>query len=465
LFIVALALVIAFAVIWIATVVGLFLSFPYLSYFSPDQHFLSTLGVFNILFIVGLILFNVISFFTRLISGTRVPAKWRTGIGIFWFLNLFSLAFVAVHFIRDFGSEAEVVEKIDAGFDGSDTLRLQVAGGNYHSQLLNIADELYLTEEELTSVNVRLAVEKTDGETFELTRKAISRGKTQEEARLLAERAVYHIGQEQGQTLVFSPSFSIKKGGKWRNQQIELLLRVPAGKFLIMDKSITWILHDVEVDERGVTPWSYPGNIWKMGEDGLICMNCKKEGQDEEKLSFKDFSRIKVDGDLKVVVEQGGEFDLRLLGKEHYIEQVDVAMFDQTLTISSRLDDPSSPVRAHVVMPRLVSFEADATDDIRIRGFKQERMELTGKGNHEIKALLEVDSLIVNLDERGKMDLRGKYSYMKAQVQKRARLDAEKAQIREADISAREGSRIKLGVVEKITPQKDDDSRIDVRKE
>lgn len=458
-------MVIAFAVIWISTVVGLFFSFPYLSYFNPDQPFLSVLGVLNVLFIVGLILFNIISFFTRLISGTRVPAKWRTGIGVFWVLNLISLGFVASQLLREFSSGADVAKEIDLGFVSSDTLRLQSAEDSYRSQLFQIDDELFLTEEELISANVGLTIEKAEGENFELTQKSFARGKNLDEARSLAEKADYSIGNDQRQILILSPNFSIKKGEKWRVQKIEMVLRVPVGKFLILDEAVNRILHNADVDDSGISPWNYPGNTWKMGEDGLICLECKEAGQDEESLSFKDFSRIKVDGDLKVVIEQGRDFSIRLLGREHYIEQVDVAQFDQTLAISSRLDNPSSPVRAHVIMPQLASLETDATDDIRIRGFQQGRMELTGKGRHEIRALLEVDSLIISLEEHGKMDLRGKFNYLKAQVQGRGRLDAEKAQVREADVSARGGSRIKLGVVGKITPQKDDDSRIDVRKD
>ena len=89
-------------------------------------------------------------------------------------------------------------------------------------------------------------------------------------------------------------------------------------------------------------------------------------------------------------------------------------------------------------------------------------MQLTLSGKQELKADVAIDSLILIQEGDNKVDLRGSFAFLRAALSGNAKLDAEKAEVSEADISASGTSKVKLGAVAKLAKQAEESSQVSV---
>ncbi|HMG13794.1 MAG TPA: hypothetical protein VK590_00035, partial [Saprospiraceae bacterium] len=113
-----------------------------------------------------------------------------------------------------------------------------------------------------------------------------SNGITQEEANELANSVTYEIKQD-GKRLILPRYFQIPKGKVWRNQKVKVTIYVPEGKYLKVTDRAERFVHKLETaaDEDGY--YEYSGHMWKMGKEGFIDMNPKKDEDhdvDEEEI-------------------------------------------------------------------------------------------------------------------------------------------------------------------------------------
>lgn len=108
---------------------------------------------------------------------------------------------------------------------------------------------------------------------FELVIHKYSEGSTREEAEMLAREIRFQIVQE-GNRLIIPGSFMIGHDQKWRAQEIDLELYVPAGKVVDLDESTREILENVENEQNTYDP-EMAGRRWLMGRDMLNCIDCQ----------------------------------------------------------------------------------------------------------------------------------------------------------------------------------------------
>ena len=455
------ALVIGFAVSWIVSIVGIFYTLPFFDYLQPDNRLSSVLGALNILFIIGIPIVAIVLFIARLLFGTRMQNAWRLGMLGFFFLNVASFSIVATNLIRQFSAGTKITREIDLSGVASDTLSITLNSNPYEEVWQFLGDEFQITDEELVVNNIHLDIEKSSGEEIELIENIYSRGNNMSEANLLAGKVNLDLVVAENGVQI-PANLAIPKGDTWRHQHVSYTLKVPEGKSIRLDGSINRIFHSVDIDDPNeFHPWDNRNEVWTMGEDGLACTSCLKD-QEDSQLSYKDFSKLKIDGKMKVYIDQGDQYKVRLTGRKHYTEKVDIIQMEETLIISTELEHTSSPIRLYITMPQLASIDSEDTDDIRIQGFKAPSMTMSNRGRYEVKAYIDVDSLMLTQIGRNELDIRGNCNYLNANLRERARLDAEKISIREVDISATEASRAKLAVIETIRQQSDERSKITV---
>ena len=178
-----------------------------------------------------------------------------------------------------------------------------------------------------------------------------------------------------------------------------------------------------------------------MEEDGLVCNDCEghsKENNNE--LTFSDFSKVHIDGLMKVEIEKGDQYRVRVTGKEAYTKKVEVNQMAETLHISTDLTRTGSPIRVYLTMPKLEAISVENTDDVKINGFEEKRMSIRNDGKHDIKAFVNVDSLTIKQKGRNELDIRGSGKFVKADLEGRTKLDAEHFAVNNAIIDLRIGS-------------------------
>lgn len=434
---------------------------PFFDYLQPDRPLRSVVGILNILFIIGIPIVSIILFIARLLFGTRMNKQWRLGmIGLFS-INMVSLSYVSTQLARQFSSGTEITQNVDLSATNPDTVNISLGDDAYEHLWFYVGDELQLTDKELVSSNICLNIKKGEGNDIELKQQIYARGLNITEAGDIARKVNVPI-QVSEAGIVIPPNFIIPKGEKWRNQTVELILYLPENKSVKLDASLRNRLHSVIVDDpNDFSPWHNRNEIWTMGDQGLACTSCLKD-QDDAQLSFKDFTKLKIDGKMKVQINQGDEYKVNLNGRKHYTEKVEVVQMDETLLVSTELERTSSPIRLYITMPQLTDIETEYTDDIHIQGFKASNMNMKSKGRYEVKAYIDVDSLNLTQIDRNEVDIRGKCNYLSAYLEDRAELDAEKISIREVDINAIDRSRAKLAVIDTLRQRSDERSKITV---
>ncbi|MFN8715287.1 MAG: PspC domain-containing protein [Bacteroidota bacterium] len=135
-----------------------------------------------------------------------------------------------------------------------------------------------ITKEGMKFGTTKLNIFPSKSGEFELVIHKYSQGSTRVEAEQLANEIRFQLVQE-GNRLIIPGSFMIGHDQKWRAQEIELELYVPAGKVVDLDESTREILKNVDNEQNTYDP-KMAGRRWLMGRDMLNCIDC--QGLDTE---------------------------------------------------------------------------------------------------------------------------------------------------------------------------------------
>lgn len=459
LIIIAFALMLAFAVSWIASMIGLFFSFPFFNFILPEKPILPMVGTVNILTIIGVPLVALILVVMRSLFHFRMHPNWRAGLWSFWVLNIVSLVLLGIFVGRQFGSGTEMNPRVGAIINPMDTLRIELADNPYQHVWQYIGDDLQISGDRLISNDVFLKIEKSRDEDFELLQSNFSRGENMGEASQLASEIRYQPKIENN-ILVLPQNFHINKGEKWRNQKIYLTLKVPVGKAVHLSDDVNDIIRNTKESEGSPHIWHHNNKKWTMQEDGLSCLDCDQRYNGKKLSSYVNFSKLHLEGGMKVEITRSPNFSVRMTGRPHYTDRFDFAQMGETLSVTSDLNHHSSPVRLYITMPKLNFVAAEDTDDIKISGFEQQQMTIQNKSKYDVKAFVNIDSLTLKQTGRGEIDVRGEGNYLSANLDDRARLDTEHYSVSVAEITATHHSRASIAVADTVRQVADSSSKI-----
>jgi phage shock protein PspC (stress-responsive transcriptional regulator) len=452
---------------WISTVVGLLFAWPLLEFFMPDRPLLAMLGAFNVLAIIGMLMLALVLFVTRLLYGTRMGSPWRTGLMAFWILNVVSFFLVASLTAREFSHGTSSDIEMVLNEVTSDVLTVKLAPRIQEDNWFSMDDEMRLVSDGLATNEVHIVLEKASSDVFEMTVVKAARGRDANQAKQRANAISFHpeiVNNE----LILPYEIIIPKGEKWRVQDVDVILKIPVGKSVTFAEDTQYRVQRAFKANDDVMIWYNPGHVWTMTDEGLICPTCPQEESEDynetSKLSttYSGFNKVYVEGLIKVYASQGNDFEVELDGEEQYTNQVSIDVQDNELRVITDLESTSSPLRLYITMPELVAFHSEGTEDVRLQDFHGERLEVNVQGKYELKADVRVDSLYLIQEGPQKVDLRGQYSFLNAELSNEARLDGEKAAISSAQIKAQNNSRIELGSIPQLTQEIDESSKIDL---
>ncbi len=384
--------------------------------------------------------------------------RMSAGIWSVWTINVISLALLGSITGRQFSSGEIERQSIAVEVAASDTLNLQLLDQIDVSSIVNLG-HVKLDDDKLYLDRVHLSILRSKSGKYEMEVHKSSRGRNMEEAAFLANEIRYDLIQQEN-SLVMPRSFIIEQNGKYRGQSVELILRVPDGAMLTLDKDLYRLLETIDVHEHQITPWGHRGKVWKMGVEGLICIDCPESKVGDESFTFKDFTKLQIEGKMKVEINRSDEFRIHLTGKEVYTRKVEVVQTKEHLSISGDLKNPNSPVRLYIDLPYLEELDLDQTDDVKISGFVQSSMRIKSESKDDLKAYINVDSLHLSMKDRTEFDIRGSGKYLKANLHNRSRLDCEHYTVDVATINTQNYSRASVSVVDTLYKNRQNDSRI-----
>jgi phage shock protein PspC (stress-responsive transcriptional regulator) len=286
---------------WIATSGVLVYGFPYLSYFSPEGIFSDGWIFLSALLFLGIPIVTVILFLLRHLFKLQINRWLYVGLWGAWVLNAMGFGFLGAEFGKAFNAERDITKSYDISTTETTPLQLEI-GKNVIGQNKMQFDGLRLGDDFLVDENIKLTIEKADGNAIQLEQTNTSHGQNFEQAEQYAREINYNPITETNR-LVLPPHFLIPKGKKFRGQEVGLTLKIPVGKSFEFASNTNDLYMSIREKRNGKTS-RYDedfeqGQVWKMTEKGLKCeKNCpansssfdreETEAKEERENAIKD---------------------------------------------------------------------------------------------------------------------------------------------------------------------------------
>lgn len=205
---------------------------------------------------IALILFSVrIAFNTH-----KINKMVSYGLLVVWLGGLSIGIFYIAKITTEFKEDAEFTQNIPVKkyaaynleidksmfFSKEDSLHYRLNSSEYTGRVI----QTDLDGPFVSPKNVSIRIEKSDDENSSLTESYSSQGLNFETALYHAKNIQYAFKQKDS-VLRFSPQLHLKKNTNWRNQSVELILRVPVGARLNINRDLDRYLQDYSLWDCG----------------------------------------------------------------------------------------------------------------------------------------------------------------------------------------------------------------------
>lgn len=203
-----------------------------------------------------------------------------------WIIALFFSSYFAVEALSQFRESGTLKEIKELKLSPTKTYYLT---GNNNKHYEYDVDSVYSEKMGLTQKvvvktdgkniffdDIRINIEKSDGNELKLISLYTSNGKDIESAIRSAENISYTFKQEDS-LLIFDKFFYLKNGSYWRNPGVELTLLVPENSKLYIKDNIDYRIYNIY--SGGCKRDEASRVFWTMKKDGMVC---EKEQETEE---------------------------------------------------------------------------------------------------------------------------------------------------------------------------------------
>ena len=183
-------------------------------------------------------------------NGCRMVFKFERirhlGLTIFniWIVAVVFLAFFVLSTARNYRMKEEKRMEISFEKQNADTLCLTLRAEDPEMKFLE--DEKYaffndmkvvIADDKELLLVPRIRIEESDDSLFSVSQVLQARGQTTAEARQNLALLRYQVSSR-GSTLMIGPYARLPKGDCWRGQDADLIIKVPKGKFVRVDKDL-----------------------------------------------------------------------------------------------------------------------------------------------------------------------------------------------------------------------------------
>lgn len=214
-----------------------------------------------------------------LFIGTKLVFRYKTNntaiglsmVGV-WLIALVALVVVSAGQVGNFKSKSSMTDSNTISCDSCQTLYLQLAENKYddYAELdfdINDFRIVVVDGEEVMMGQPRLDVVRSGNENFSISVKKSARGRTREAAKESTEDIIY-IYDVKDSTVLFSPYFLLDENGKWRDQDVDITVKVPEGKAIYLGEDMIEIIHDIE-NVSNTWDGDMVEKTWEMKPEGL----------------------------------------------------------------------------------------------------------------------------------------------------------------------------------------------------
>lgn len=222
----------------------------------------------------------------KILFKIRYSNRWlNLGAGVIWLIGFIITFYVGMKTGSDFGKEAKVRENITVQQHDTLYLTLNALALNYEELYVNEDDDHVVVRRRHDDYMIgkhnnmkyllghaQLNIIKSQTDRIEMVVVKEAKGYEKKDATVRAKNISYSVVQKDSM-LTFDNIFRVNNADKFRMQDVKVILKVPVGKVVYLDKSLEDFIYDVE----NVTN-TYDGDMvnrrWIMTENGLKCLDC-----------------------------------------------------------------------------------------------------------------------------------------------------------------------------------------------
>jgi phage shock protein PspC (stress-responsive transcriptional regulator) len=261
-----------------------------LIFLSEDQFHIAIIGA---LITIGLPVIMLIYAGANLLFNVKTYPGVSIGLIVFWVIGIFMCAMVGIRMGTELSNDEEYVqtEVLDNSINDFyiKTNDLEMPG---EGVLEDKYSSISLEEDSIFMNDVRFYIHKSKSDSIEIKVIKEGNGKTIKNAIKNAKMINYNYDFNDS-TIVLNNFLATLKKNKIRGQQVKFKLYLPVGKSVYLDKSLKYIIHDID----NVTDTWDPhmlGKKWVMLKEGLTCLDCNEiEGVTQLELdSIRTFSPV-----------------------------------------------------------------------------------------------------------------------------------------------------------------------------
>lgn len=252
-------------------------------------------ALIGIAIFIGMPIIMMIYVGVKILFKIRYSFRWiNLSAGIIWLIGFFLLLIVGIRTGSDFSKTAKVRENTIVV--PHDTLCLKMNEMSIDIEELNTSDDDKEDEKGFETYKKRndymigtnnglkyllghaqLNIIKSQTDKIILVVVKEAKGSDKRTATHRAKNIIYKISQTDS-LIEFDNLFKVNNADKFRFQDIMVILKLPLGKVVYLDKSLESLIYDIE----NVTN-TYDGDMvnrkWIMTDNGLKCLDC--EGLDD----------------------------------------------------------------------------------------------------------------------------------------------------------------------------------------
>lgn len=406
-----------------------------------------------------------------LLAGIAVIAKRRivnsaigwTALGI-WFVCLAGLSVTLVPFIMDFQDEARYTTTETYNIDSAMAI-LTLEG---------YAEDDYTTPE--------LHLKGHDSSFFELRKDFEAHGRNRKQAAGNAQMIEYNVNVEDS-VFTFPANFSFKEDAKFRFQELDMVLYIPYQHPFMMDRSLAQILRNT-LSRDGYSVSDMQDHVFFFSRNGLECRTCEnRRNLDDEfgntvipnvsgnyarDYDIKDFNSLEISGPFRVNVVQGEEYQVRALGVEDIVKEVQAKVDGSILELDY---DPgifrkyNGLIDLSITMPALSKIEFGGATQANVSGFSVSDLNIDLSGSS--RAFIEVNASAISSKIAGASSLKlfGKTQSFKVEMNGASRLDALESEAETMNIETSGAAQAKVAVSQELNADIEGASSVEYRGE
>lgn len=446
---IALTMIFGLGTAWVAGILAFFTAQPFISYLSPLSTGATYLGFFNGFFLLGIPIVGLVLWLGRTIFRYKTPAWLGAGMTILWIINFVSLLLLGGLAATGFRQSSSVSKKVDLSGMGSDTLRVEWANPNGTDIVDQWFDDdgFYLGNDRLrVNEMVHVIVRRSETGRFQCTQTITARGANNSEAAENASQTLFDV-EVDGNTLKVPLGYGIRKGDKWRVQNIKVYITIPEGKSIVFGEKINRRIYDVDYadSDNEYSIYHYPNKVFRMTSRGLTCSDCPQFG-DQNYRGERSYENFILEGNFETEIIEGDDFSIEYEGSSGDRNTVETIRSGDDLTLTTRGRSLGGPLRCVIRTPVFTSVYADKSGPVTIRGFKEGRSSITAKGATRIRGFFDSQKLNLTLSGKCEVELVGNGDELNAVLTEGATLEASGWRTERAEISASEGSNARVNV-------------------